>query len=116
MNTVDVLGIVLSVLCLVVALAELQMRSDAAGKRLAGMSFTVAWLAMANVAYSQHRQCDNLRQRSSLPAAEEIAERAVPQWSDELPDGSRVEFSGTTGLTHLMGDKHEWLASDAHRM
>lgn len=53
MNTI---GVVLSAGCLGVALVELRIRADVAGRRMAAFLATAAWLTMALIAWDQHHQ------------------------------------------------------------
>ena len=114
MSTVNVVGILLSLSCLLVALTELRLRSDLRGRQLGALAATVAWLSMAMVAYDQHRQVMRWREWSTVKA-QEVSLPHAPQWVFKGPDGSRVEFSGQVGMTHFVGE-HQWRASKNNRM
>jgi len=115
LSTVNVVGILLSLSCLLVALTELRLRSDLRGRQLGALAATAAWLSMAMVAYDQHRQVVQFKQWADSSAVHEIALKHSPQWVFQGQDGSRVEYSGQAGMTHFVGE-HQWRASKNNRM
>lgn len=68
MNTI---GVVLSAGCLGVALIELRLRADVAGRRMAAFLATAAWLTMALIAWDQHHQLQQSKDATvaATPAA-----------------------------------------------
>lgn len=62
MNTV---GVILSASALLVALVELRLRADLAGRRMCAMLVTCSWLTMSGVAWDCHRQCQDLYGRTN---------------------------------------------------
>ena len=90
MNT---LGVVLSACCLLVSLAELYLRSDQAGRRMAAMMAAAAWVTMGFVALDQHRQCQAIEQRQgaiTVPARQIVAEALKDQWKHEAQQATHL--------------------------
>lgn len=88
MNTV---GVILSATALLVALVELRLRSDLAGRRMCALLVTCSWLTMAGVAWDCHRQCQVLAARHTIPAARGIGDTPVPEFVIQWPDGAKLQ-------------------------
>lgn len=112
MNTI---GVVLSFSAMAVALIELRMRSDLAGRRIGALLALCAWLSMACVAWDCHQQCRVLMSAKPVMAAEGIAAKHHPEIAIEWPDGTKLEQYATSGATHLVGSE-KWHASQQDRL
>jgi hypothetical protein len=88
MNTI---GVVLSATALLVALVELRLRADLAGRRMCAILVTCSWLTMAGVAWDYHRQCRVLAARPTVPVARGISDTSVPELVIEWPDGAKLQ-------------------------
>lgn len=60
----NIVGVVLSAMCLLTALIELKLRADLSGRRMGAFLAAAAWTTMATVAWDQTQKCYSLEQKN----------------------------------------------------
>ncbi len=116
MNT---FGVILSFCCLCVALIELRLRSDLAGRRMGAMLATAAWATMGCVALDQARRCSampTMLRPVTSPAKQIVAEALRDQWKYEAPDGGVITFESAAQAQARFVGNTESRASNNDRL
>lgn len=83
----NIIGVVLSAMCLLTALVELRIRADLGGRRMGAFLAAAAWTTLATVAWDQTQRAYSLEQKNLQLERQYETEARQPK--QEAADQSR---------------------------